>query len=256
MSEWKGKEYKSFSSAQKGRALQVLEEVSFDGDEIVLDIGCGSGDVTREIASRVPNGKAIGIDISHNMIEEALKDISEEENLSFYEMGAEDFSFSEKFDLVTSFNALHWVDDHKAVLVRVQDQLKDGGKFLFLMASGKPNPVIDDIMQKDQWKHHIGEVDKLHARMKNVDYSILIDEVGLINEGVEIIYPSYRFENFEKLQQHFMTWLPFATDLSEEECNQLAGELAENVKAHNKDEQGIGYAISMLLVKGRKRSID
>jgi len=49
----------------------LIEELNLKGDETILDLGCGNGLTTKELAGKVPNGKVVGIDNSISMIETA-----------------------------------------------------------------------------------------------------------------------------------------------------------------------------------------
>ena len=93
MSNWDAKFYKKQARLQEDAALRILNQVSFNGDERVLDIGCGDGKITKKIAEMVPKGEVIGIDPSKEMIDEALADYSHIPNLSFLQEGAESFHF-------------------------------------------------------------------------------------------------------------------------------------------------------------------
>ena len=95
---WDGEHYKNNSNTQQGIALPILNTFSFKGNEHILDIGCGDGNITAELANEVPNGSVIGFDISENMVKTALKDHSKIKNLSFKVADACDFSFDKKFD--------------------------------------------------------------------------------------------------------------------------------------------------------------
>lgn len=62
MHRWDPKAYEKSSSAQQRWAQELLSKISILGDERILDIGCGDGKITAEIASIVPSGSVTGID--------------------------------------------------------------------------------------------------------------------------------------------------------------------------------------------------
>src|SRR5690606_12903627 len=108
------KEYHHHSSSQKDAASDLMQYISLTGTETVLDIGCGDGKITAEIAKKLPKGKVLGIDISPSMIQfaETAFPSNEYKNLEFILLGAEDINFDNQFDHVLSFTALQWVKDH------------------------------------------------------------------------------------------------------------------------------------------------
>jgi trans-aconitate methyltransferase len=67
--QWDADDYARNSRGQFGWALSVIERLRPAPDAHVLDIGCGDGKVTMELARRVPRGSVIGVDSSPAMIE-------------------------------------------------------------------------------------------------------------------------------------------------------------------------------------------
>ncbi len=65
---WDAAEYARSSAAQQAWAMELIEKLALGGGESVLDIGCGDGKVTAEIARRVPAGRVLGIDCSEDMV--------------------------------------------------------------------------------------------------------------------------------------------------------------------------------------------
>ncbi len=65
---WDADTYHEVSDPQRGWADAVLARIPFRGDEVVLDAGCGSGDVTRALAERVPRGRVVAVDGSPEML--------------------------------------------------------------------------------------------------------------------------------------------------------------------------------------------
>ena len=61
---WDPEDYERHSAQQERWARELVAKLQLAGDETVLDIGCGDGKVTAEIASRVPEGRVLGIDSS------------------------------------------------------------------------------------------------------------------------------------------------------------------------------------------------
>ena len=68
MTEWSAAEYATVSELQRAMAAEALSLLNLKGTERVLDLGCGNGKVTAEIAARAPEGAVVGIDASADMI--------------------------------------------------------------------------------------------------------------------------------------------------------------------------------------------
>jgi trans-aconitate methyltransferase len=94
--------------------------------ERVIDLGCGAGAFSAEIAAR--GAEVLGIDGSAEMIAQAA---AQHPGLSFTVGDAHDFTTSESFDAVASNSALHWMTrDPDAVIARVHAALRPGGRFV------------------------------------------------------------------------------------------------------------------------------
>ena len=143
---WDAKDYASNSQNQYAWAKELISKLQLASDESILDIGCGDGKITAEIAQTVPKGRVVGIDSSPNMINLAKHNFPQQRfsNLSFELMNAQQLVFEQEFDVSFSNAALHWIMDQKSVLAGVYKSLRSGGKTLFQMGGkGSSQPVID-----------------------------------------------------------------------------------------------------------------
>ena len=69
--DWDAATYDRVSDPQVAMAARVLDRLPLDGDEIVLDAGCGSGRVTELLLERLPEGRVIAVDQAESMVEHA-----------------------------------------------------------------------------------------------------------------------------------------------------------------------------------------
>lgn len=93
----------------------------------VLDVGCGSGAITADIAVRT-SGKVVGIDVSEHLIEIARTKYEYIPNLSFEVANINDYVSPEKFGLVIAARALQWVNNPAEVVQKMVDLNEIGGK--------------------------------------------------------------------------------------------------------------------------------
>jgi trans-aconitate methyltransferase len=130
--EFNGKAYEKASAHQKEWGSKLIEELHLCGDEYVLDLGCGDGSLTSQIAGLLPKGEVLGIDASQGMIDVALtKGCS---NQYFRTMDINDLDFEDQFDVVYSNAALHWIKDHRRLLTNVRQALRSKGRLRFNFA--------------------------------------------------------------------------------------------------------------------------
>src|SRR5512137_448065 len=83
MHKWDPADYQKSSSAQYNWAMALIADLLLEGDERILDIGCGDGRITAHLASLVPGGSVLGIDLSPDMIRFAASKYADQQNLSF-----------------------------------------------------------------------------------------------------------------------------------------------------------------------------
>jgi trans-aconitate 2-methyltransferase len=125
---------------QQTWARELIARLNLRGEESILDVGCGDGKVTAEIARAWPDGFVVGTDASPQMIAFAKKTFPAKKfpNLKFQVMDARKLKFSCQFDFIFSNAALHWVDDHEKILRGAAVVLKSGGR-LVVSCGGKGN---------------------------------------------------------------------------------------------------------------------
>ena len=158
MSDWDAHDYAAHSAAQHEWAGELIAKLRLRGDEALLDIGCGDGRATARIAERLPEGSVLGVDRSASMIALAREQFPPacHPNLSFRQMDATRLELPRAFDVAFSTAALHWVDDHEAVLAGVRRSLRPGGRLLFQMG-GRGNvaetlAVVDEVIARPRWR--------------------------------------------------------------------------------------------------------
>lgn len=123
--EFDGKQYKKASTHQKAWGAHLIAELNLKGDEKILDLGCGDGVLTAQLATIVPQGTVLGIDASRSMIDTANQ--CQQQNLKFQLLNITEISFFEEFDVIYSNAALHWIKDHADLLQRIFRSLKPDG---------------------------------------------------------------------------------------------------------------------------------
>ncbi len=124
----------------------------------MLDIGCGDGRATALIAERLPQGSVLGVDKSASMIALAAEQFPPDAHphLTFRRMDATRLALPRAFDVAFSSAALHWVDDHQAMLRGVRSCLRPGGRLLFQMG-GRGNivealAVVEEVIARPRWR--------------------------------------------------------------------------------------------------------
>ena len=92
--EFDGKKYEKASAHQKEWGRKLIAELNLQGTERVLDLGCGDGTLTAQIADLVPAGEVVGIDASRGMIDVAR--LKARKNLRFLLLDINQLDFCEQ----------------------------------------------------------------------------------------------------------------------------------------------------------------
>jgi ubiquinone/menaquinone biosynthesis C-methylase UbiE len=130
---------RAYDEVSRGRLFRVMRFVIFRElkhcrpDGVTLDIGCGPGYVTQEVARRFPDAKVIGLDISREMLQIAAEHTGNSSRIDFWQADGETLPFKDaSVDLVVSTGALHHLRDGKQAFEEVYRVLKPGGEFILL----------------------------------------------------------------------------------------------------------------------------
>jgi ubiquinone/menaquinone biosynthesis C-methylase UbiE len=111
--------------------LTLIHELKFRGNEKVLEVGCGPGELSIQIGKMFTNSKVVGIDISEKMIKLASEKAKtlKVKNVQFAVSDAHHLKFSnESFDVVVTSMLFHWLPKVHKFLSEVHRVLKPRGK--------------------------------------------------------------------------------------------------------------------------------
>src|SRR4051812_24048839 len=187
MTEWNAESYRERSSLQQAMAAEVLQALDLANSERVLDVGCGDGRITFEIARRVPKGYAVGVDASSNMIALASQKVGS--NLRFEIADARSLPFNHEFDLVVSFNALHWIHEQDLALASIHKSLKPGGTaHLRLVPMGvrkSIETVLEETRNSPTWSKYFCEFRDPYLRLTQEEYCSLAQKNAFRVERVQ-----------------------------------------------------------------------
>jgi len=128
MREWNAETYHRVSNPQFDWGTVVLARLPLDGDECVLDVGCGTGRLTERLLERLPRGRVVGIDQSSNMLRVAREYLlAQGPRIQLLVGDASALPIRERADAVFSTATFHWVRDHPRLFGSLHDALKPGG---------------------------------------------------------------------------------------------------------------------------------
>ncbi len=249
--QWDAGDYAKNSGAQMEWANELIAKLNLKGDESVLDIGCGDGRVTREIADCLPKGSVVGIDNSLEMIRLAKASFPKDQfaNLRFETGDAGNLKIDSRFDIIFSNAALHWVKDHRPVLAGIKKCLKPNGRILLQMG-GQGNAlaifrVLETLVNQRDWSPYFNGFTFPYGFYDDKIYSQWLHETGLEPIRVELIPKDMIYEDINGLEGWIRTtWLPYTNrvpdDLKETFINTLAKTYIQFHPSPNDDKIHVG----------------
>jgi trans-aconitate 2-methyltransferase len=185
MTEWDAADYARISGLQQAMAEEALALLDLKGSERILDVGCGNGKITAEIAARNPHGSVLGVDPSREMISFATSNYGPvtHANLRFEPGDARHLPYRNEFDLVVSFNALHWIPQQDEALRSIRGALKPGGRTqLRLVPKGARKSletVLEDTRLSPRWACYYQDFHDPYLRLTPEQYGELAERNGL-----------------------------------------------------------------------------
>jgi trans-aconitate methyltransferase len=130
VTEWNATAYHKVSGPQTRWGQKVLARLQLRGDERAIDAGCGSGRLTGDLLTRLPNGTLIAIDRSWDMLVTARATLRPAfgDRVRFAQVALPALPFSSWADLVFSTATFHWIADHPGLFRRIFEALRPGGR--------------------------------------------------------------------------------------------------------------------------------
>jgi trans-aconitate methyltransferase len=253
--KWDAEDYHKSSSEQQKWAQELILKLGLKGSERVLDIGCGDGKVTAELAKRLSSGSVLGIDNSEEQIRFAQKNFPSKKfpNISFKIMDARNLNFNGEFDVVFSNATLHWVTDHLPVLKGIKKSLKPSGKVLLQMGgrgnAAKIVEVMVTMMKSKKWRGYFTNFTFPYGFYGPEEYKDWLEQAGLKAKRVELIPKDMAQKGKEGLSAWIRTtWLPYTQRVPEGLREEFIGEVADKyVENHPLDKDGYVHVPMMRL---------
>lgn len=123
---WNPKQYHKFQAERSAPFFDLLALVKIRPDLRVVDLGCGTGELTRRLADTFPNSHVTGLDSSSQMLDTARAGSFSSSNLQF-EQGDQG-QLTGEWDLIFSNAALQWSENHTELIPRLYERLLPGGQ--------------------------------------------------------------------------------------------------------------------------------
>lgn len=182
MGDWNPYLHKRFEKQRTQPVKDLIHSIELEQVNSVLDIGCGPGNSTEELARRWNNAKIIGIDSSLNMIEQAKVRLP---SIRFELIDAnEDLSNLGKFDLVFSNAAIQWMPNHRELITKFYELLNNNGVLAIQLpevSSMAIQRAVEETAMNVKWSHRFNKSSEFNYDKMDYYYSICAELSKEIN---------------------------------------------------------------------------
>lgn len=121
----------------------LLDLLDAKENEVILDLGCGTGDLAQQIS--LTGAQVVGVDYAVSMVEQAK---AKYPHIDFQQMDATKLPFVEAFDGIFTNAALHWIKTPEIVIRNMYNSLKNGGRLVGEMGGhGNIKSIVDATLQ-------------------------------------------------------------------------------------------------------------
>jgi trans-aconitate 2-methyltransferase len=158
---WDPGQYRRFADERARPFFDLVARIGTDAPRTVVDLGCGPGDLTVDLARRWPAAAIVGIDSSAEMIAAAHRG-EKRPGVSFAVADLRDWQPDARVDVLICNAVLQWVPGHLRLLPRWVSWLSGGGWLAFQLPGNfdqPPHAVLREMAASPRWRPLIGEAE-------------------------------------------------------------------------------------------------
>lgn len=221
---------------QKRAAMNFLSQLPIRGNERVLDIGSGDGEVSAYLSIKVSDGSVLGVDICQDCAKGAEQLYSNRSfpNLAFGTADATKLGFNQDFDIVTSFSALHLIEDKAAALRSIKQSLRPEGRAILqcTVRHGLSNALVT-LSKNPKWSQYLAGFDSGWHFADVSNFEQLLAEVDLKPRHFKVSRLNEVFNSEEEFKSSIADWLPHLAVIPKKKQNEFLEDL---VRAYAEEE--------------------
>lgn len=177
---WSPAQYERFRAEREQPFWDLLRLVSVPPGGTVVDLGCGTGALTRELHLQVQARETVGIDSSDSMLARAAK--IEEPGLRFVKGDIATWSPQSPCRVIFANAALQWIGDHPKVFTRLAGFLGPGGVLAVQVPSNYDHPshtIAAEVALEDPFTSATGGYTRESTVLEPEAYAELLYAIGL-----------------------------------------------------------------------------
>jgi len=186
----------------------LIEAIPFSKNDRlrIIDLGCGTGNLTQKIISAYPRARVTCADMAENMLKMAQAKLKNKRNVSFWLGDIRDFDYSGKYDVIVASMVLHHIEKKEKTRFyrKVYRALANGGVFYIMDIFLSPDSHLQELYM-DKWKAFMKanglpakRTDDMIARHQREDRPVVFeDELSILRKAgfskVDVVLKYYNF---------------------------------------------------------------
>jgi trans-aconitate 2-methyltransferase len=186
---WNPDLYHKFQSQRSAPFYDLLALVDARENIKAIDLGCGTGNLTRELAEKLPNSHVTGLDASPQMLEQAA---SLSTPNPVFEQGDQS-TLTGEWDLIFSNAALQWSENHTELIPYLFDKLNPGGQIAVQIPSNHnhiSHQIYRETAEEDMFKFVLQGFQRIAPVLSIDNYARILFDCGAEEINIfEKIYP-------------------------------------------------------------------
>ncbi|BAY89956.1 MULTISPECIES: methyltransferase domain-containing protein [unclassified Tolypothrix] len=183
--KWNPEQYERFQAERSRPFYDLVDLVNPQENLRVLDLGCGTGKLTKYLHETLAAKETLGIDASEKMLSVASQFAGN--GLRFEQGRIEDNPGEGKFDVVFSNAALQWLTEHETLFAKLRNKLQAGGQLAIQIPAMDDEPVHQLAVETAQeFSQELkGYVRRLEV-LSPVDYAKILYKLGFVKQQVKL----------------------------------------------------------------------
>ena len=199
---WNPSQYERFRDERSQPFFDVLGFVRPRPGMRVVDLGCGTGELTRALHHRLAAGETLGIDSSEAMLEKSRGYAGE--GLRFERWDILSFIDDPRgpWDVIFSNAALHWVPLHEHVLRRLTLGLAPGGQLAVQVPANHDHPsqvTAGEVAGEEPFRTALGSYLRRSPVLPPEEYAVVLDKLGYREQHVRLEVYGHRLPSREEV---------------------------------------------------------
>jgi len=188
MSAWNPAQYERFRDERSRPFFDLLALVAPpDAPPRVVDLGCGTGELTRELHRRLAARETLGIDSSPEMLAKSAGFAGD--GIRFERRDIADFADATGFDVVFSNAALQWLPDHERLFAQVASLVRPGGQLAVQVPANHDHvshTTAHEIAREDEFRAALGGHERVSPVLPPEAYAELLHRLGFAEQHVRL----------------------------------------------------------------------